>query len=437
MRRPNVVVVHWHDLGTHLPAYGYDVDTPHADALAAQSTVFTRCFSTSPLCSPARGSLWTGRYPHSNGLQGLTHRGWEYRQDERTLPMHLGDAGYRTVLIGLQHESHNDERLGFDERLTCGRNHAADVAAAAASWLDRRREGDAPFLMVCGMHEVHRAWPSDRYPPRATGSADVPGYLPDNEHTREDLAAFGGAIAVADRGLGVVLEALERNRLTDDTVVVFTTDHGAPFPRAKSTLYDPGVHVALMTRVPSWLGATGARREPGLVSHVDLVPTLLDLLGVEIPREVQGASIAATLRDGTPPGRREVFLEKTYHVDYDPIRAIRTDSYKYIRNFEPRPLLALPPDIEASPTRRGMGDAHLAPRPTEELYDLGADPGEERNLIDSPDLADVADDLRARLLAFLSSTQDDVLRGPVPAPAGAAPAGAAAAGTAPARGADG
>lgn len=416
MSRPHVVVVHWHDLGTHLPDYGVNVEAPHTEALAQQSTLFEQCFSTSPLCSPARGSLWTGRYPHSNGLQGLTHRGWEYGEGERPLSMQLGDAGYRTVLVGLQHEASDPERLGFAEHLSRSSHRAPDVAAEAASWLDRRAEDDDPFFMVCGMFEVHRDWPEERYPPDDVEEIEVPSYLPDNEHTREDLAAFHGAIKVADRGLGVILEALARNGLDEDTIVVFTTDHGAPFPRAKSTLYDPGVHVALMIRLPGRLGGGAPRRESGLVSHVDLVPTLLELLQIPVPEDVQGVSIASTLREGTPTTRREVFLEKTYHADYDPIRAVRTDSHKYIRSFEPRPWLALPPDLEGSRTRLGMGDAHLAPRPPEEVYDLLADPGETTNLVGEPSTAEVLSDLRRRLDSFMSSTDDAVLRGPIAAP---------------------
>lgn len=416
MHRPNILIVHWHDLGTYLPTYGHQVRAPHTDAFAAQSTVFEQCFSTSPLCSPARGALWTGRYPHSNGLQGLTHRGWEYGEGERPLPVHLGAAGYHTVLAGLQHETSNVARLGFDEHLSRGRPRAADVADAASSWLDERSEGDDPFLLVCGMLEVHRDWPADRYPPDPLDEVDVPDYLPDNELTREDLAAFAGSIAVADRGLGDILAALERNGLDENTVVIFTTDHGAPFPGAKSTLYDPGVHVALMVRIPPVLGAAAPRREAGLVSHVDLVPTLLELAGVDIPEDVQGMSFASTLRDAASPGRNEVFLEKTYHADYDPIRAIRTGSYKYIRNFEPRPRLALPPDLESSPTRRGMGDAHLAPRASEELYDLTADPTESTNLVDDPDLAEVLGGLREQLATFMTATDDPLRHGPISAP---------------------
>ena len=424
MRPPNILIVHWHDLGTYLPAYGHRVEAPHTEALADQSTLFEQCFSTSPLCSPARGALWTGRYPHSNGLQGLTHRGWEYGEGERPLPAQLGAAGYHTVLAGLQHETRDVGRLGFAEHLSRGRPHAAQAAEAASSWLDDRDPGGDPFLLVCGMIEVHRDWPADRYPPAPRDTVDVPDYLPDNELTRQDLAAFAGSIAVADRGLGDILAALERNNFDQDTVVVFTTDHGAPFPGAKSTLYDPGVHVALMVRMPPGTAPPQPRREPGLVSHVDLVPTLLDLAEVDIPEDVQGMSFAGTLRNASPPGRHEVFLEKTYHADYDPIRAIRTESHKYIRNFEPRPKLALPPDLESSSTRRGMGDAHLAPRASEELYDLDSDPTESTNAVDDPALAEVLGDLRERLETFMTSTDDALLRGPVPAPAPMAPEGA-------------
>lgn len=413
--RPNIVIIHWHDLGTHLPVYGYDVSTPHADSLSAESVVFTRCFSTSPLCSPARGALWTGRYPHSNGLEGLTHRGWEYRQDERTLAMHLGAAGYTTALVGLQHEARDSETLGFDELVPCGRNNARDVADAASAWLGRDRE-DAPFLLVCGMVEVHRDWPADRYPPQSHESVRTPDYLPDNDSTREDLAAFGGAIAVADAGLGEILAAIERNSLVDDTVVIFTTDHGAPFPRAKSTLYDPGVRVAFMVRLPSTLREAEPRLVSDLMSHVDVVPTLLELASIAVPENIQGMSLAGTWTHGAPTDRREVYLEKTYHADYDPIRAVRTESHKYIRNFEPRPLLDLPPDLEDSLTRRGMGDDHLAPRPSEELYDLRTDPLERANLAADPEHAATLRELRERLTAFMVATGDRLLDGPVPAP---------------------
>jgi arylsulfatase A-like enzyme len=414
---PNIVIVHWHDLGTYLPTYGFHARSPNTDSLARESAVFTRCFSVSPLCSPARGALWTGRYPHSNGLQGLVHRGWEYDEGERTLPMYLGEAGYRTALVGLQHEAGDVTRLGFDEVLGTTPSRADDVGSTAADWLSDHADDDDPFLLVCGTTEVHRDWSPDRYPSSVSfDDVVVPPYLPDNELTRRDLAAFAAAIEAADRGLGRIMEALTENGLDSSTIVMFTTDHGPPFPGAKSTLHDPGVQVALMIRMPSTSTTRQPAFESGLVSHVDLVPTILDLLHLPLPEQVQGESIARNLTDGTPVRRREVYLEKTYHADYDPVRAVRTDSYKYIRSFEDRPVLALPPDLENSLTRQGMGDAHLAPRPREELYDLRSDPGETVNLIDELAHADAARTLRGRLHEFMASTGDALLGGPVPPP---------------------
>ncbi|UFU06816.1 sulfatase family protein [Ruania halotolerans] len=415
--RPNVVIIHWHDLGTYLSAYGYRVDTPHTEALARESTLFTRCFSTSPLCSPARGSLWTGRYPHSNGLQGLTHRGWEFNDGERTLPMYLADEGYRTALAGLQHESSDPTRLGFEEVLGPDQAWAQDVGSVASAWLDAQDRQADPFLLVCGMVEAHRDWPEDRYPPTIPpDQVDVPSYLPDNEHTRRDLAAFASAIHAADQGVGLILDALARNDLDRNSIVIFTTDHGAPFPGAKSTLHDPGVHVALMVRLPPIWRGDGPRTENGLVSHVDLVPTILELLEIPVPDHVQGQSVARSLSDGTPPERQEVYLEKTYHSDYDPVRAVRTDSFKYIRSFEERSILALPPDLEDSRTRQGMGDEHLAVRPREELYDLRSDPHEIANVVDEPAHLSTANMLRQRLDEFMATTDDALLHGPIRPP---------------------
>lgn len=420
--RPNIAIIHWHDLGTHLSVYGKAVHSPQLQSLADQSVVFDHCFATAPLCSPARGSLWTGRYPHSHGLQGLTHRGWSYHPDEVTLPTYLEAEGYRTCLIGLQHESLDPARTGFAEILGPGITDCDTVADRAIEWLTDHSGDDAPWLLTCGTFEVHRPWPADLYEPADPNNVEVPTTLPDNEHTRQDLAAFEGAIAVADAAVGRILAALDEFGLAERTMIIFTTDHGAPFPRAKSTLYDPGVQVAMIIRPPTAWNVP-AHRVDGLASHVDLVPTIVDLIGAPTPAKVQGQSLAAAVLGDDPTGRDEAFLEKTYHSEYDPIRAIRTTTHKYVVNFEDRPLLQLPTDLEDSPTRRGMGDDHLAPRPTRELYDLVADPHEEHNLIDSTEHASVRDDLDRRLFAFLRETEDPILDGPLLIPDSDVPPG--------------
>lgn len=420
--RPNILLVHWHDLGRHLGTYGRTgVPSPHLDALAAQGIRFDRAFGTAPLCSPARGSLFTGRYPHDNGLLGLAHLGWEYKPGVRTMPALLGEAGYRTALAGMQHESSDPATLGYDEFFALRRDHlereyCGPVTDAAVDWLERNARRPEPFFLVVGFEETHRPYPPELYSPDDPATVHVPGYLPDNAWTRDDLAAFQGSIRVADQAVGRLLGELDRLGIARDTWVVFTTDHGMAFPGGKSTLYDPGTEVALIMRPPaSWdvpLGATDR-----LISHVDVLPTVLDTLGIAIPAQVQGVSHADWLTGrNLSPSRDQVFTEKNFHDGYDPIRAVRTEQYKYIRNFEERPQLALPGDIESSPTRRGLGDNHLRHRPAEELYDLGIDPWERTNLATDPVYRELREELAAALLAWQRETGDPLLDGPLAAP---------------------
>jgi arylsulfatase A-like enzyme len=361
--------------------------------------------------------LFTGRYPHSNGLMGLVNRGWEYRPGERTAPSLLSGLGYRTALIGQQHESRDAFRLGFDEvhAWLAGPARCGPVSQRAVQWLEAAPAG--PFFLTVGFFETHRPYPAGEYPPVDPALVEVPPFLPDNEHTRADLAGFLGSIRVADAATGRVLDAVDRAGLAGSTLVLFTTDHGIAYPRAKGTLYDPGIGVAFLARPPrSWGVAPGV--SDGLLSHVDVLPTLLELAGGEVPPFVQGQSFAGVLRGGSGPRRAEVFAEKNYHDEYDPIRGIRTDRFAYVRNLEPGTPPRLSGDIERSPVRRGLGDDQLRARPAEELYDLDADPWQLRDLADDASYAQVKAGLAARLEAWMIETNDPVLAGPVVAPSG-------------------
>jgi arylsulfatase A-like enzyme len=418
--QPNIVLIHWHDLGTHLGAYGHgDVHSPNLDRLAAESVLFTRAFATAPQCTPARGSLFTGRYPHSNGLMGLAHRGWEYADGEKPLPMLLRNAGYRSTLIGLQHESQCPrERLGYDEIVSGGdrEEYCGPVSQAAVRWLQDHRQSNDPFLLVAGFFEVHRPYPPGRYDEPDGAGIAVPAYLPDAPAVRQDLAGFYGAIRAADAATGAILQAIDENGLRDNTLVIFTTDHGAALPRAKGTLYDPGLQVALMMRAPGPWGVSPVAHH-GMVSHVDVLPTLLELVGVDIPPHVQGKSFAGLLRPGMSSlNRTEIFAEKTYHSEYDPMRAVRTERFKYIRNYELGPALQLPIDIESSLSRTAIGDAHMTQRAAYELYDLSNDPLEHVNLADEPAWRELRHRLAAMLEAWQRETGDPILHGPIPPP---------------------
>jgi arylsulfatase A-like enzyme len=396
----NVLLVHWHDLGRYLGVYGHpDVSSPRLDQLANEGILFTRAHATAPLCSPSRGSLFTGRYPQSNGLIGLAHHGWEYRAGVQTLPALLSQSGWHTALFGMQHETSFPSRLGFDT-YDVSNSYCEYVVEQAVAWLETAPS--QPFLLTAGFFETHRPYPHDRYEPAQADLVALPDYLPDIADVRQDLADFYGSISVADAAVGQLLDTLEATGLDRNTWVVFLTDHGPALPRAKSTLYDAGTGIALIVRPPTQ-SAAAPRVYDDLFSGVDLVPTLLDLLGVAIPEEVQGISHAAQLgthpRPDAGPARTEVYTTKTYHDSFDPIRAVRTKDYSYIENYAPRPVLDLPWDIADSAPGKAVEPLTRSPRPARELYDLDADPGESDNLLADP--TDKADAIAGELALLL------------------------------------
>jgi len=407
----NVLLVHWHDLGRYLGVYGHpDVSSPRLDRLAAEGILFTRAHATAPLCSPSRGSLFSGRYPQTNGLLGLAHHGWEYRTDVRTLPQLLSESGYYSALFGMQHETSYPKRLGFDE-FDVSNSYCEYVVEKVEEWLQDSAAdlSGQPFLLTAGFFETHRPYPHDRYEPADSATVQLPDYLPDTPEVRGVLADFYGSITTADAAVGRLLDRLSETGLDASTWVVFFTDHGPAFPRAKSTLYDAGTGIALIVRPPTGLGMS-PRVYDELFSGVDLLPTLLGLLGIQVPPDVDGLSHADALFTPEPiaPVRDHVYTTKTYHDSFDPIRAIRTKDYSYIENYVPRPLLDLPWDIEESPSGIAVAPYVTAPRPQRELYDLRADPTETSNLLDAAtgDSDAIAADLAVRLHDWRQRTGD-------------------------------
>jgi N-sulfoglucosamine sulfohydrolase len=214
-----------------------------------------------------------------------------------------------------------------------------------------------------------------------------------------------------------VLAAVRELGLESSTLVIFTTDHGIAMPRAKCSVYEPGLQTSFLLRYPGRRGWHGGVRHKNLVSNIDCLPTVLDFAGVPVPAAVQGRSLAPLLDGGAYTARDAIFGELTYHTYYDPCRTVRTESHKLIVNFSSAPAF-MDPSQSWRPRADTVVPANHAhgSHPAFELYDLSRDPWEQRNIAAQEGSATVLADLRARLLAHLRQTRDPILEGAIASP---------------------
>ena len=413
--RPNIVYIHSHDSGRYLQPFGHAVPTPNLQRLAAEGVLFRRAFSAAPTCSPSRAALLTGQCPHRNGMLGLAHRGFSMNDYGKHILHTLRPAGYRSVLAGLQHIAAKPEMIGYDEVLRPKTTAAADVAPGAVEFLNRRH--NEPFFLDVGFFETHREYPSPT-------PADDPRYtlppvpIPDTPQTRLDMAGFHASARNLDNAVGKVLDALDREGLTGNTIIISTTDHGVSFPLMKCNLEDSGWGVSLIMRGQG--GFSGGKVCDALISQIDVFPTLCDLAGVPHPDWLEGKSFLPIIHGEATEIHDEVFAEVTYHAAYEPKRAVRTQRWKYIRRYGDKHTPVLP-NCDDGPSKSlwleyGWKNMFL---PDESLYDLIFDPTEQHNLAADAALMPVLTEMRDRLDRWMRRTQDPLLNGPVPAPHGA------------------
>ncbi len=426
----NVVLVVADDQGLDAGCYGNRVlRTPHIDALAAQGTRFDFAFCTTASCSPSRSVILTGLYNHANGQYGLQHAEHHFttRDFVRGLPVLLADEGYRTCSIGKVHvqpdSAYKFERF-MNDGIQGGRN-AVKMAENAEAFM---READPrPFFIYFCPTDPHRAvrgFANDVAHPRVTetryepGDVLVPEFLTDQPEVRRELAEYYQAISRVDQGVGRLMQGLKDSGHDGDTLVLYLSDNGVPFPGAKTNLYDSGTHLPLIVRSPDQKHRGGACR--ALVNWVDIAPTILEFSGVKPPPyALHGRSLLKILDETDPPGWDQVFGSHTFHevTMYYPMRSIRTRQYKLILNLAhplPYPFaqdLFDSPSWQAALERKDVfigrrSVAAYVQRPRVELYDVKADPGELVNLADHPDQARTLADLESRLKAWQQQTKD-------------------------------
>lgn len=429
MTLPNIIYIHSHDTGRYIQPYGHKIPTPNLQRLANEGLLFRSAFCAAPTCSASRAALLTGQSAHSAGMTGLVNRGWALNDYSQHLIHMLHDVGYHSVLAGLQHLAKEPTTIGFKEIVAPQdgprQTWAENVTPRAIDFL-RNVSEKQPFFMDVGFFETHRAFPE------VGKEVDVrfvrpPLPLPDTPETRQDMAEYITMAGMLDDAVGAILDTLDETGLTDNTLVIYTTDHGVAFPLCKCNLTDHGMGIALVMR---GLGETcgddfsGGKVIDGMVSHIDLFPTLCDLVDSTHPEWLEGKSMLPLIRGEVDEINEQVYGEVTYHAAYEPQRAIRTKRHKYIRRYMTEQTghsTTVLPNCDDSPSKdvmigHGWGDREI---PSEQLYDLVFDPNETRNLIDDPQAEPIASDLRQRLNQWMWDTDDPLLQGGrVPAPEG-------------------
>lgn len=463
-KQQNVLLLLSDDHGLQVGCYGNPViQTPNIDSLAKNGVRFTNAFATVASCSAARSVIYTGLFNHTNGQYGHAH--YPYCQHThdwvRSLPFILNEMGYHTGIIGKVHVN-PIEVYPFDEYISYGRGDGFTLYRKTKEFLDS--QPDKPFLFVVGFIDPHRTGPGkfgelEAYPgeKKVTYSPEnviVPPWLPDVPGARKELARYYRSITRMDQNIGQVLKALKETGRDKETLIIYTSDGGPPFPGAKTNLYEPAIRVPFIISAPN-LKSRGMINK-AMISYIDILPTILDWAGFDSPRKIKsngymrppqlgllgedftyagtgasreekgkgvyilpGHSLLPILEEENPEGWDVIYASHTFHeiTMYYPMRAIRTRKFKYIVNFAHKLDYPFATDLYTSLTwqdilehdMREMGvksvESYLH-RPKEELYNIEKDPFEANNLVKDPMYKDVLEDLRNQIISFQNSTDD-------------------------------
>ena len=404
---PNIVWIMAEDISTDLACYGETaVETPNLDKLAGDGIRYTHAFCTAPSCTPSRNAMMTGVYQTRTDTQDQRRGGVTLPEDVKPITHWLRESGYYTS-IGCGYSDKTD--LNFDSpNLFDGKD-----------W--KGRKPNQPFFAQITLGATHRhgdGWPAIRESSKNPVNPDdvkLPPYLPDHPSCRKDWALYLDAMQKVDHQVGEILERLEREQIADQTVVIFIGDNGRCHLRGKCWLYDAGIRVPLIIR---WPGRKKSGMVDGqLVSMVDVSATVLEIAKAHLPESLDGVPLI-----GPKSRPRDCIFAARDQIDevVDHIRCVRTDRFKYIRNYVPeigyreceyvqnhRPMLSAIHDLNARnkllPVQKLMLAAN---KPDEELYDLEADPFELNNLAAEAKHAETLEALRLRLDQWISDTSD-------------------------------
>lgn len=409
--QPNFIVfiaddAAWNDCGP----YGNDViKTPNINKLAEEGLTFNSAFLTTSSCSPSRCSILTGRFPHSTGAQELH---MPLPADQVLFAGELQKAGYYTAVAGKYHIG--DPRSEFDSIY-------GGAPSGCENWVRalQNRPKEKPFFLWLAAKDPHRNYQPNAIPePHNPADVIVPPFLPDADSTRKDLALYYDEISRLDSYLGQVMQVLKDQGVDENTLVIYMTDNGRPFPRSKTRMYDSGIKTPFIVRWPEKIlkGRTDA-----LVSSIDIAPTFCELAGATISETFQGVSFAPIFEDYSAKTRKYIVGEHNWHDYQAHERAIRNHKYLYIRNAFPEFNASPPADAVRSLTYQEMIemnedgelnenqlDCFVEPRIAEELYDVIKDPYQFDNLAQNSEYDEALNEMRNLLDNWIDEFEDEI-----------------------------
>lgn len=364
---------------------GRSIRTPNMERVARDGMTFSHAFVASPSCAPSRAALLTGLHCARNGAM-FNHA--RPKADVKKWPAYFQELGYEVVSFGKTAHYQQAKEYGFDHA-SHFKYHEDDCIIAAVNWL-QKRDSTKPLCLIVGTNWPHVPWPKkSEY---ATSSVNIPPTQIVTDETKTARTLYAQAVANADRDLGLVYEAT-RQKFAENVFFLFSADHGAQWPFGKWNCYDAGIRTPL---VAVWPGKVKPEsRAAAMVSWIDFLPTCLDVAGGKPARDLDGNSFTPVLRGEAQEHRNLIFTSHSGdgRMNEFPMRSVRDKKWKYIRNLDPSREFHSHVDrakaenywdswetkAAADPAAKAVIDRYLH-RPAEELYDLEADPYEQRNL---------------------------------------------------------
>ena len=437
--RPNILLIVSEDHGSDLGCYGSKgVRTPVLDALAAKGIRFQNSFVTYSVCSPSRGSILTGLYPHQNGQVGLATHKYRMYPGIKTLPAYLNEAGYRTGCIGKIHVNpESDIPFGFrppaKSPLLVGnfaRKKLPQYTLLADSFF---RRSDTPFFLMMNYPDAHFPWKHqvDGMPKDPMSGNDIKSTLPfigvNTPRIRAFVADYYNSIERLDDMIGMLFDKLKASGKDQNTLIIFLADHGAQFSRGKFSNYEAGLKVPTIIYWPGKTEKGGVRKE--LVSSIDLLPTILEAAGIKTPETLPGRPLQPLFKHTANERWREYIFAETegsFPHAYYPRNSIRDKRYKLIHNLlyqRENPEFDLYAghliagfdggtelkEIAASGKAIQRAYATWRNPPEFELYDLDKDPYEFNDLSGNENDRPILNRLKTQLEKWQKETKDPLL----------------------------